>query len=840
MQIKKNKLILILFFTALSISTFSQEKINPLKEKPVPEITYSVTEVPKKIEEVTVYLSDLESIIAPASEIVKIETTYVAFNESLEELRNEADLDKLDNQFTRNLKDLRQRWEAKHQQVLKWQKIIEDRSTTLNKEKLKFENIKATWQRTYDKAKKEKAPQELLESIRTVQKQLNKKGKELTKRSNTLISYQSKITEVSIELGNIVEKLENALNLRRTEIFTRDAPPLWAIVVEPQDTVSLTNQVEDIWVLYKRSVTDFVESRSDQIIFDLFVYVLFLLFLFGLKYFGRTIESEDSSVSFAKKLLDRPIAVSFLIFLIFSALFHSDAPDVLLSFYKILMIIPLVIILVHIIKPSLKPPLYGLVILYVLNQFQRIAVTDSLLGRLILLLLTIFAIAGLIWIIRRKVIEESFGEKKAFGFVLFGIKVALTLICFAFIGNIVGYVSLADLLVSGTMNIVYIAILLITAVAVLNALIVLFLQTKPAQKLRVVQYQHEKIRLTGKKIIHIGVIIIWLFVVLNSFNVYEPVIQWLSDILSKRWIIGSFSIAIENILVFIFSIWAAVFISRLVRFVLEGDILPRLKLPRGVPGAISSLTTYSILALGILVALFGIGLDLSKLTILVGALGVGIGFGMQDLVNNFISGLILIFERPIQVGDAVTVADVSGRVKSIGIRSSIIRNWSGAEIIVPNGHLISNKLTNWTMTDQLRRIEIKVGVMYGSDVNKVMEILLDCAKGNQKILTRPAAYVLFQDFAESYLEFELRCWTSDYSAWIDIRSDIRVAIINAFEKEGIVIPFPQRDLHIITDRTKEQAEDDDITRRKKSLERKDDDETKSTSDGADNDKSDPK
>ncbi len=287
--------------------------------------------------------------------------------------------------------------------------------------------------------------------------------------------------------------------------------------------------------------------------------------------------------------------------------------------------------------------------------------------------------------------------------------------------------------------------------------------------------------------------------------------------MNRKWEIGSFSIAILNVLIFIFSIWAAVIISRTVRFFLEGDILPRIKLPRGVPGAISSLTTYSILVLGIIVALFGIGLDLSKLTILLGALGVGIGFGMQDLVNNFISGLILIFERPIQVGDAVSVADISGRVQSIGIRSSIIRNWSGADVIVPNGHLISNKLTNWTMTDQLRRIEIKVGVMYGSDVSKVMEILLNCAKGNQKILTRPGAYVLFEDFAESYLEFELRCWTSNYTDWLEIRSDLRVAINNSFEKEGIVIPYPQRDLHIITDRTKEKLAEDDHTKRKKRL-----------------------
>ncbi len=812
------KFILTSFFISLfSISLFSQEQTNPLQEQPEIEVTYSATEVPKKIEEVTVYLNNLESIVVPASEIVKIETTYVDFNESMKELRSEADLDNLYDQFTRSLKDLRQRWGTKHQQVLAWQRIIEDRSTRLDEEKAKFENTKAIWKRTYDKAKKEKAPKDLLESIRNVQKQLDLKGKDLYKRSNTLLTYQSKIAEINIELSDIVVKLDDALNHRRTQILTRDAPPLWAVVIESPDTVSLTNQVEDIWQLYIRSVTSFVETESDKVIYDLLLYILIFLFVYGLKYFSRSIVTEDSAVQFAIKLLDRPIAVSFLIFLIFSSLLYTEAPEVLKSFFKIVMLIPLLRILVHIINPMLKPPLYGLAILFLLNQFQRIAVTDSFLGRFILLLLTVFAIAGLIWIIKKKILEESFEGRKALGSVLFGVRVALTLISLALIGNILGYVSLADLLVSGTLNVIYIAILLFTGVSILNALMILFLKTKPALKLRVVQYQHEKVQTTSRKIIRLGAIIIWLLAVLNSYNISDPVLLWLSETLNRKWEIGSFSMTLINILVFIGSIWASVIISRTVRFFLEGDILPRIKLPRGVPGAISSLTTYSILTLGILVALFGLGLDLSKLTILVGALGVGIGFGMQDLVNNFISGLILIFERPIQVGDAISVADISGRVQSIGIRSSIIRNWSGADVIVPNGHLISNKLTNWTMTDQLRRIEIKVGVMYGSDVTNVMEIMLNCAKENQQILTRPASYVLFQDFGESYLEFELRCWTSDYTDWLDIRSDLRVAINNSFEKEGIVIPFPQRDLHIITDRTKDHLSEDENTRRKKRL-----------------------
>jgi small-conductance mechanosensitive channel len=190
------------------------------------------------------------------------------------------------------------------------------------------------------------------------------------------------------------------------------------------------------------------------------------------------------------------------------------------------------------------------------------------------------------------------------------------------------------------------------------------------------------------------------------------------------------------------------------------------------------------------------GIDLNSFALLAGALGVGIGFGLQNIVNNFISGLILIFERPIQIGDAVQVEELSGRVTHIGIRSSTIKTWDGAEVIVPNGNLISNKLINWTLSDQRRRIEIKVGVAYGTDVSLVMETLLECAKQNEKIIEYPAPSVLFEDFGDSSLNFELRCWTSDFASWIEIRSDLRVAIDNAFKEKNIEIPFPQRDLHL--------------------------------------------
>jgi small-conductance mechanosensitive channel len=158
--------------------------------------------------------------------------------------------------------------------------------------------------------------------------------------------------------------------------------------------------------------------------------------------------------------------------------------------------------------------------------------------------------------------------------------------------------------------------------------------------------------------------------------------------------------------------------------------------------------------------------------------------------------LILIFERPVQFGDAVEVEDLSGVIRKIGIRSSVIKTWEGAEVIVPNGNLISNKLINWTFSDHQRRMEIKVGVAYGSDVQKVIKLLRDCTTGNEEILMTPAPSVFFKDFTDSALLFELRCWTENFNSWLQIQSDLRVEIEKVLRENGIEIPFLQHDVHI--------------------------------------------
>ena len=216
----------------------------------------------------------------------------------------------------------------------------------------------------------------------------------------------------------------------------------------------------------------------------------------------------------------------------------------------------------------------------------------------------------------------------------------------------------------------------------------------------------------------------------------------------------------------------------------------------GVRNSLSMALGYVGFAIAVLIGINALGLDLSNLAIIAGALSVGIGFGLQAIVNNFVSGLILLVERPVKVGDWVIIGSYEGYVKRISVRATEIQTFDRQSVIIPNSELISSAVGNWTHKDRLCRVIINIGVAYGSDTGKVREVLLRCADENPRVLNQPQPSVMFRNFGDSSLDFQLRCFLSDVDYFLQVPSDLRFAIDEAFREEGIEIPFPQRDLHV--------------------------------------------
>lgn len=255
-------------------------------------------------------------------------------------------------------------------------------------------------------------------------------------------------------------------------------------------------------------------------------------------------------------------------------------------------------------------------------------------------------------------------------------------------------------------------------------------------------------------------------------------------------------ISLTSLIVGIIILLIFYFISRGLRKLIKNKIFPKYKLDEGIQLAILRILHYLIIGLGIILGVQFIGLNLTSLAVVFGLLSVGIGFGLQNIAANFVSGLIILFERPIQIGDRITVGDVLGDVESISLRATHIRTVDNVTIIVPNSEFISSRVINWSHRDPKIRLHVPVGVAYGSDIHLVIRLLLEVAQNHPEVLKIPEPKVWFTEFGNSSLNFELLTWIPDPKRRPDVISDLNIKIDDTFRKNNITIPFPQRDLHI--------------------------------------------
>jgi small-conductance mechanosensitive channel len=260
--------------------------------------------------------------------------------------------------------------------------------------------------------------------------------------------------------------------------------------------------------------------------------------------------------------------------------------------------------------------------------------------------------------------------------------------------------------------------------------------------------------------------------------------------------IGSLSTTLGRILAFFITILLTTWLSSLIRYILEKETFPRVKLKPGIPNTILLMIRYTFVLLGIVLAFAAAGIQMDKLAILMGALGVGIGFGLQNIINNFVSGIILALERPITIGDTLDIPGVSGIVKDIGVRASTVRTWDGSDVIIPNGELISNKLTNWTFFDRHRRIVVEIRVPFDTDMESLSKLLLDTAKGIPEVMKKPPPYLNLRGLGTSAMEINLYCWIGDTDNLFSYGTSIRKAIYKALQDAGYDLPVPKQDLRI--------------------------------------------
>lgn len=309
----------------------------------------------------------------------------------------------------------------------------------------------------------------------------------------------------------------------------------------------------------------------------------------------------------------------------------------------------------------------------------------------------------------------------------------------------------------------------------------------------------------GKKapsLLYILVVVGWLIICGRTFYAFQQLSQPVIRFFLDPRIIGDYSFSIGSLLLFFGIIAVSVILSRLISLFASDRSAaygPGGRKKNVGPGSWLLLVRVTIICLGLFLALAATGFPMDRLTIVVGALGVGIGLGLQTLVNNLVSGLIIAFEKPVNVGDTVDIAGVSGTMKSIGFRSSVIATAKGGDLVIPNGDLLNAHMINWTSGGDKRVVDITVGLAYGTELGPVKQLLRDLLKADERILQYPASQVLFLQFGNSSVDVQLTFWVRDFREMAIVKSDLIEAIEGQFRKQGIVIPFPQQDVYIHAD-----------------------------------------
>lgn len=767
--------------------------------KPVPA-PIKVVNIIQKVEEANNDLKAVSRRAGSNNAVKRIDSLFPAYAKFIKVQEKRKDQFIEDNPNRQKINNLIKKWNGYYDHLGNWESVINthEEKNIISQEMIGFSE--KTWELTYQNAVKEKVPSEVLNSIRVVWDDYKKINRLITKEKNSYLVLESRINKQKIIVSKAMDDLNQLKDSEVYDLFYLRHKPLWRVSFKsPEQDKGEKDEVESISENVI-GISKFVKSSENSIYLYILIVAFFVfMVIFVKKAFEKyQFNEENGDLQNAKDLiLNHSVISKIFIALIIAKFFFTNTPMLLGN----ILVLFILILCIPLIQPYMykrfKKIIYFVVLFYILDSAKTYIWFSPSQYRLYLLL-EAFLVVGVLMAFTRPYMKTRKMNIGNFGLLLIRLTpVIYALLFVSIVSNILGYTNLTDLTLkvstqSGVFTIIFYGILMIA-----GGLSTGLIHWHYSLKSEIDFEKKFDLEMKTLQVIRIIAFVLWFLFFLGMIDLLNPLSQFFKDVLSEPYLIGSITFTIGDVLNFLLILSISFLLTSLISFLFDsGDVSLRfLKLPKGVPAAISLVIRYLIIAFGIVLALSSLGIDLSKFNLMAGALGLGIGFGLQTVVSNFISGLILVFERPIHVGDTVEVNNLLGTVNRIGVRSSSVITFDGAEVVVPNNNLIANDLINWTLSDSIKRVEILVGTTYGSDPNKILKILMEAAMTSKDTLKNPAPQALFSEFGESSLNFKLRFWVH-YEVGLQAKSDVSIAVYNLFDKHGIEIPFPQADIHI--------------------------------------------
>jgi len=765
--------------------------------QPEPPAPIPAPEIVSRSEDLKAELKQVEARTAPDASEIEVETKLPDLASKLAERAARADELLSGAVSLEALADLTNEWRARSDRLTTWRQALTRRALAIEAEIDSLDVAEERWDRTRDSAATAGLPQATRDRVAETLQAVKNTQKKVKHRRTHILAVQNDVAREELVVSGVLDRVGGLRKELQSRFFARDEPPIWSpdAYTRAADAAPLAERMRASFAETLGELGEFVRLDSSQLRVQVVVFLIVLITLLSARARVLKWAVGDPTLAATARMFTRPFSSAIVVSVLGTQFGATTAPAVVTDLEALILLVPVLRILPRELYGGLRRGVFGLAILFVLGSLRSLTGDVPILERYRLLVEGLGGLSLFVWLLRAEN-AVHFAEVGRFGRAVRPVcRVALGLLAVAVFANVVGMLSVSRLLVRGALSSAYLAVAAYALARILGGSVTAILRSSALQHLRLVRDHGALVRQRIVTVLYWASAAGWVVATLRFFRINDEVFAGLATVVGAKLELGTVSVSLGDLLAFVVTIWVAFTLSRFLRFVLDEDVLPHVSLPRGVPAAISTGVHYVILLIGFTLAIGAAGIDLSRFSLLAGAFGVGIGFGLQNVVNNFVSGLILLFERPVQTGDTIEVGGLTGDVKRIGIRSSTVRTLEGADVIVPNANLISENVVNWTFSDRQRRVDLNVGVSYGSDPEKVIALLAAAGRANPEVLAIPEPVGLFAGFGDSSLDFVLRIWTR-FEISPRVKSEVGVAVNTALRNAGIEIPFPQRDINV--------------------------------------------
>ncbi len=671
-------------------------------------------------------------------------------------------------------------------------KILDDLAHSIE-----FLNVeKEIWAKTRKEILRSGFSETLIERLDLISEKLNDALTIVSQQAEDVIESLDRSSELSIKMDIIMNDLQKSIRELKEQRLQNDYPDILSLDYNNENLkfievyrLSLNTEWEEL--------KSYLSSRTNELIITLIFWVLLLYFFYKNQILFASYQKNTENI-YKRKLgviLSNPINSALIFVLLSTIVIFSDRPPAFRDLVILVFIIPTIILMRTLLDKKLISFVYAFSVLVFLFMIFLMLPPENIIFRYNLLFVAVAEIYLIGLFLFQTLKKLTFPKHISITLRYLGF-MFLILAIVGFISALTGNVILSKSFLLAVNFTIMASGLFYTAVLILKGLFISAIESSAAQNVNFIKNHGIFLKKRILQIINAVTTLYILYLLLDRLSFWNTTKEGVLGFLNKEFTVGEIQFSIGTVFIFFIVIYVSILVSKIIQVILEGDILDRMSLKRGMPHTISMLVKYTLITFGIFLGISATGIQLSSMTVIIGAFSVGIGFGLQNIFYNVVSGLIILFDRPIKIGDTIEVGTLIGHVTHVGIRTSNIKTFDGAEVIVPNGQLISNEVINWTLSDQQRRIEVLISVSYNSDTNKVSELLMEVLTQHKDVMIYPQPQVLFKQLGESSLNFRLLFWTESIGEWLRIESEVTLKAFNKLKENNIEIPFPQRDLHL--------------------------------------------